>query len=296
MFHLVNPSDAPKKGRRRNPELLIVNPYKLGDKKRRKKMAKRKKSRKKSRRKNPLSRRRRNPGVVDTVKDLLEVEDLKTVALGVLGGGTALVLGSLAIGDKLGQSNVAKAGVAVASGLLGAIALNVAGDKLGKPALADAAKPVAQAAMMFGLFELARGPLEDTVAKARSAVGLADWELEHGAGLGAWQDETKGWKQLMAGNAGGFGENTVTVDPVDVPTLSGSYEQLGDLMGQQRLGSFESEFGEFVAEGSMGLLSQQETERSAASQGLAMNTLPGAGRPGLGNFTDPDWFQRPNWS
>jgi len=300
---LVNPSDAPKKKRkkrRRNPELLIVNPYKLKKgQKRRANMAKKK--RKKSRkRKNPLARRRRrNPDIVGTVKEVVNVENLKTAVLLAVGGGAALTLGSALAGEKVGESNIAKAAVAIASGIGGSVLLSQLGDRLNQPMLSQAAAPVALGAIALGLWEVARGPVEDAVTKARGAVGLASWDVEFGPEFGSWSNEWNKQNFLMPG--GGAAQHqlgqavTAAIDPED--NEFGSYEALGDIYGNQRLGSFESEFGAFEAEVAMSR-DQQVRDEMAYQKGLVGGKPAGlsgyGGAEGFGQ-DDPNSLYAASW-
>jgi len=297
-FFLVNPSDAPKKKkskkRRKNPELLIVNPYKLKKgQKRRTNMAKRK--RKKSRkRKNPLARRRRrNPDVVASVKSVVNADMAKAVVAAVVGGGAALTVGSALAGEKLGESNAAKAAVAVAGGVLGAVVLDQLSDRV--PALSGLSKAlpiqltpitaVALGAVALGTWELARGPVEDAITKARGAVGLAEWDAE----FGSWSDEWNRDNVLMPGGGAAqfaqgkpFSGLTAAIDPED--NEFGSYEPLGDIYNNQRLGSFESEFGAFEAETALAR-DQQVRDEMAYQKGLI------GGKPaGLGGYGGAEGF------
>ena len=247
---------------------------------------KRKKSRKRKR-KNPLSRRRRrrNPDIAGVVKSLVNVENIKTAAILAVGGGAALTIGGALAGEKLGESNVAKAGIAIGSGVLGALILSLAGEKV--PALAPlaaAAPTVALGAMALGLWELARGPVEDAITKARGAVGLASWDPE----FGSWADEWNKENVLMPG--GGAAQFGLTAAIADEDNEFGSYEAMGDIYANQRLGSFESEFGAFEAETALAR-DQQVRDEMAFQKGLIGGKAafqaadPGAGLGAYGNYS-----------
>ena len=122
MLYMVNPSETPKrkKSKRRNPELLIVNPYSLGDRK------------EKTMSRTKRRRRRRNP-------NLPTLEGLKTSAMGVLnvenltqaawiGASGAIAVGVL---SKVLPIDMIPAGINVAgfdvSGLLVSLAVGVVG-------------------------------------------------------------------------------------------------------------------------------------------------------------------------
>jgi len=266
MFYLVNPSDLPnKKSRRRNPELLIVNPYKLEKGNNgRNQMAKNK-----NRRKNPLARRR-NPAIVETAKEVVSKENLKVVAAQAVGGGLALTLGTLLVGSRLGGLGaVGRAAVTVASGIGGAIILSQIGDRLaGKvphaQLLSAMAMPVATGAMVIGGWELARPVAEALVAKARTAAGLGSWTKEFpGLGQTYWDEFPKG----IAPGMDGLGQNVIPhFKPEDNLFLSG-YEPMGDVYNSGRLGSFEAEsgFGGFVPEAANGRDQQVADQMKAAA-------------------------------
>lgn len=232
MFYMVNPSDLPskknKKSRRRNPELLIVNPYSLDEEK--KEMAK-KKSRKA--RKNP-SRRRRNPEamVQDVVQRVVETPTetmnlLKTdgvnMAVAAVGGAIVLTIVRAKLAPKL--TGLTGVGLGVALALAGA-ALGVGvGNVLGND---DLGKALAGAALTLGVAQMA----EPVIA----TFGLGEWQSEHLSGYSPYGQQYLTEDGAMAG----LGQ------PVHPPITSdqlGSYEPLGDIYNTQRLGAFEAEHG-----------------------------------------------------
>lgn len=278
MFYMINPSSLPKrsknknkKSKRRNPELLIVNPYSLDkDKeKMRAKMAKRKAKKRKSRsrkgkrrRKNLLSKRRRNPTLAEIKDEFLgpDLENVKTAALMAVGGGLALAVGTAAFGSRLGAGNVGKGLVAVLSGVVGGVVLKKVGEATGSEFLSSAAVPGAMGAMVLGLWSIAQPLVEPWADKINARFGFAGLgsytkEFEDSSGLGVtYYDEfTSGVSPGMDGWDG-----TTAFNPEDCPNKDnpfcapgmGSYELLGDIYNTQRLGSFEAEpgFGGFVPE------------------------------------------------
>jgi len=286
---MVNPSSLPKRGKkknkkskRRNPELLIVNPYSLDEdkEKKRAKMAKRKaKKRKKSRRKtkrrrkNPLSRRRRkNPGLEDIKTEFLgeNLENVKTAALMAVGGGLALAVGTAAFGSRLGAGNVGKGLVAVLSGVVGGVVVKKLGEVTGSEFLSSAAVPGAMGAMVLGLWSIAQPLVEPWADKINAKLGFAaglgsyikEFQDDGSSGLGVtYYDEytagvspgMDGWlgQPVTAGNPDEdlCGTPAGKKNPFCAPGM-GAYEPLGDIYNNQRLGSFEAEpgFGGFVPE------------------------------------------------
>jgi hypothetical protein len=275
MFYMVNPSGLPKKklnkknkkSRRRNPELLIVNPYSMdeGKEKKRAKMAKRKAKKRKSRskgrrrRKNPLSKRRRNPGFAEIKDEFLghDLGNVKTAALMAVGGGLALAVGTAAFGSRLGTGNVGKGAVAILSGVAGGVIAKMAGNALPGAVgdfLSAAAVPGAMGAMVLGIWSVAQPVVEpwaDTLNAKLGFAGLGSWSKEFdGLGQAYYDEFTAG---VSPGMDGYFGQPVVAatdlMDPEDNPFLSG-YEPLGDIYNSQRLGSFEAErgLGGFVPE------------------------------------------------
>jgi hypothetical protein len=272
--YMVNPSDAPKKSRRKNPELLIVNPYSLDEKrdeqKQRAKMAKKN-------RRNPS--RRRNPDF-DAIKNKFlgpKLENVKTAAIMAAGGGFALAVGSAVAGAKFGDaatgSVMAKGLVAILSGVVGGVAADFLGQKTGITFLSDAAVPGAMGAMVLGIWSLVQAPVENAAATTIHSTGLAEWKAEFdGLGQSYYDEFTKtvspgaapaappakgvaGWlgQAVTAPGESPFhgwnlGMNPVTAPGTDNPFAG--YEPLGDIYGSQRLGSFEAEsgYGEFVSE------------------------------------------------
>lgn len=268
MFYMVNPSGLPKRGkkkkskksRRRNPELLIVNPYSMDEdkEKKRAKMAKRKAKKRKSRskgrrrRKNPLSKRRRNPGLGEIKEEFLgpDLENVKTAALMAVGGGLALAVGTAAFGSRLGTGNVGKGLVAVLSGVVGGVVAKKVGEALPGAVgdfLSAAAVPGAMGAMVLGMWSIAQPVVEpwaDTLNAKLGFAGLGSWSKEfEGLGQAYYDEFTTG---VAPGMDGYFGQPVVAAadltDPEENPFLSG-YEPLGDIYNSQRLGSFEAESG-----------------------------------------------------
>lgn len=273
---MVNPSGLPSKrsknkkskSRRRNPELLIVNPYSLDEdkEKKRAKMAKRKAKKRKSRskgrrRKNPLSKRRRNPGLGEIKDEFLgpDLDNVKTAALMAVGGGLALAVGTAAFGSRLGSGNIGKGAVAILSGVVGGVIAKKVGEMLPGALggfLSAAAVPGAMGAMVLGMWSIAQPMVEpwaDTLNAKLGFAGLGSWTKEFD-GLGSYYDEfTTG---VAPGMAGYFGQPVIAA--VDDTCADGNnpfcgvagYEPLGDIYNSQRLGSFEAEpgFGGFVPE------------------------------------------------
>lgn len=254
MIYMVNPSKRQKKSKRRNPELLIVNPYSLGEE--RESMAKKRRKRKSrsKRRRNPLIRwaRRKNPNIKATALEILGpgYSNLKTVGVMTLGGGLALGIAQSILGSRVDTgTNLGKGAIALAAGLGGGILLKWIGELAGKPGIGSAAIPAAMGAMVLGAWTIA----EPHVATLRGKLGFAGWTKEFEGyspyGQSYYDEFTKGVAPGMAG----FGQPVVPaadlVDPEDNPFLSG-YEPMGDIINSQRLGGFEAEsgFGGFVPE------------------------------------------------
>jgi len=266
---MVNPSDAPKKkSMRKNPELLIVNPYSLGED--RKLQKKRAKMAKKNRR-NPLTLRRRNPGFATIKSDFFNVKEclpdgrvvehewgnLKNVVLGTAAGGFSLAVGSALIGARFGDSAAGKGLLAVVSGVAGGIVFKMLGDKMNVRLLSDIAVPGATGAMILGLWSLIQAPVENAASTVLHGAGVPGTT----AGWGAWTKEFDGLGQSyydeftkgVAPGMSGLGQPVVAAadmtDPSHNPFLHG-YEPLGDIYNTQRLGSFEAEsgLGAFTAE------------------------------------------------
>lgn len=262
MFYMVNPSKLNKKKLNRNPELLIVNPFEgtgsPGHIKEEKKMASKKRR-----------MARRNPTVVETAKKVVQLDTFKQAALLGIGGGAATAFGAAVVGRRFGESAFAPVAVATVGGILGAVVLDQLGERMNQPMLSQAAMPVAIGALALSIWELGRDPVLSTIDSLRVAVGLApkppvlvpvapptvngmgsDWEQEF-SGLGqSYSDETKTGVGLKGYES--FGVVTADTAGQDNPFkkagLSG-YEPLGDIYGNQRLGSFEAEgFGSFTPE------------------------------------------------
>ena len=266
---MVNPSDLPnKKRRRRNPELLIVNPYSLDEdgkgkkKKKRAKMAskkRKKKSRSRSRnRSRSRSKRRRlarrNPAMGDLVKSVAGEGGKNIMYAGVaaVGGGAALAIGSKLLGERVGEGSVGQGILAVASGIGGGVVALKLSELLGPGRLGDflrsAAIPGAIGAMTLGFWKIAQSPVEGFLEQ-RGLAGWGAWtkEFEGYSPYGqAYYDEFTDSVSPGGGNMNGFGQPVVAatdlVDPEDNPFLSG-YEPLGDIYNGQRIGSFETESG-----------------------------------------------------
>jgi hypothetical protein len=277
-FYMVNPSKLRKKkskkskSRRRNPELLIVNPYSLNEEgekqKKRAKMAKRKKkskAKKSRRRKNPLARRRRrrNPDL-GAVKDRFlgpDLENLKTAAVMALGGGLALGVGTAAFGTRLGAGNIGKGLVAVLSGVVGGLAIDFLGKTLGGDlggTLQSMAVPGAMGAMVLGAWTIAQPivePIADNLNAKLGFAGLDAWTKEFEdrglSGFGAVVEEFSGKPVAHPGRGKGLDEwgNVIETqswvsDPSKNPFQGyNGYEPLGDIYNDQRIGSFEAEPG-----------------------------------------------------
>lgn len=265
-MYMVNPSGLPKKSKknnkskRRNPELLIVNPYSLEDhdeQKKRAKMAKRKRKSKKSRsrrskRKNPLARRRRRNPDLGMIKDQFlgpELGNVKKAAMMAVGGGMALAVGTAAFGARLGSGAIGKGLVAMLSGVIGGVVVSKLGEMLvpGNAMVQELAVNGAIGAMVLGVWALAQPVVEPWADTLNARLGFA--------GLGAWTKEFDGLGQayydefttgVAPGMDGYFGQPVIAAtdltDPADNPFLSG-YEPLGDIYNSQRLGSFEAESG-----------------------------------------------------
>lgn len=231
MFYMVNPSDLPnkknKKSRRRNPELLIVNPYSLDEEK---KMAK-KKSKKKAR-KNP-SRRRRNPEAMiqDVVQRVAETpsetmnllkSDGVNMAIAAVGGAVVLTIVRAKLAPRL--TGITGVGLGTVLALAGAGLGVLTGNLMGND---DLGKALAGAALTLGVAQMA----EPVIA----TLGLGEWQAEHLSGYSPY-----GQQYLTEDGAlAGFGQ---PVHPPLTDTL-GSYEAMGDIYNSQRLGAFEAEHG-----------------------------------------------------
>jgi len=246
MFYMVNPSSLPKrkKSKRRNPELLIVNPYSLEDKnKGSSKMAKK-------RRKNPMSlrKRRRNPDVQAAVREVAgeKGRNILNAAVAAVAGGASLAIGSKLLGERVGQGSVGQGVLAIASGVGGGAVALMAANALGPGAvgnfLRQAAVPGALGAMTLGFWKIAQGPVEGWLGE-RGLAGLGSWQKEfEGLGQSYYDEFTPGVSPGMSGLGQPVVAATDLLSPEDNPFLSG-YEPLGDIYNTQRLGSFESERG-----------------------------------------------------
>lgn len=269
---MVNPSPAPKK---RNPDLLIVNPYKNGGNK----MSSKK--------------RRRNPTALATAEQVVSVKNLKTAGIATVGGLAALAAGTALVGDRVGAGKLAQAVAAVAGGVVGAVVLDQLGEKLNKPELSALVPTVALGALVIGFAEALRDPVTSAISSARSAVGLSDWgpEFKPLSGLGqTYSDEFHGGRGKPAGLQGlaalTSGPNPSSKglpNPFTFGSNSGrlsAYEPLGDLFGTQRLGSFEAEsgFGAFVPE-IANPINQQIAESMKWFAENPVNSVPGQSVP-----------------
>lgn len=254
MFYMVNPSSLPKskknkKSRRRNPELLIVNPYSLNkeEKKGSSNMAK------KNRRKNPmvLRKRRRNPDVQAAVREVAgdKGKNIINALVAAVAGGASLAVGSKLLGEHVGQGSVGQGVLAVATGVGGGAAALMLADVVGPGTLGNflrqAAIPGAVGAMTLGFWKIAQGPVEGWLG----GRGLAGWQKEfEGLGQTYYDEFTPGVSPGMSGLGQPVVAATDLMNPEDNPFLSGrrgmnGYEPLGDIYNTQRLGSFESERG-----------------------------------------------------
>lgn len=246
---MVNPSELPrnkKKGKRRNPELLIVNPYSLEEGKGKEKMAKRKKNRK-----NPMAlrRRRRNPDLKVAVQEVAgeRGRNILNAAVAAVSGGAVLAVGSKLLGERVGQGSLGQGVLAIASGVGGGAAALTLADMLGAESgvgrfLRQVAVPGAVGAMTLGFWKIAQTPVESWLGQ-RGLAGFGSWQKEfEGLGQSYYDEFTQG----VAPGMNGLGQPVVAatdlLDPEDNPFLSG-YEPLGDIYNTQRLGSFESERG-----------------------------------------------------
>lgn len=281
--YMVNPSNAPKKGKRKNPELLIVNPYSLNEDREEQKL--RAKMAKRNRRRNP-GFFRRNPSLAEIQAEFLgpDLKNLKTVGIMTVFGGFALAVGSAVAGAQFGasaSSTFGKAAVAMLSGILGGIAVHFAGDKLSMPALKDAAVPGAMGAMVLGLWSLVQAPVENAAAALTGTIisapapvtpavsGYGSWTKEfNGLGQSYYDEFTKGVSPGMNGLGQPVIASTVGADN---PFLHG-YEPMGDIYNSQRLGSFEAEpgFGAFTPENA-NPRDQQVADSMKASSGAYGN-------------------------
>jgi hypothetical protein len=280
MIYMVNPSEPPKrkrqkrqKSRRRNPELLIVNPYSLDEGEGKETtMAKRKKNRK---RKNPISRRRRNPeeGGFDLKKTVSQIlgtdvtsgdfdySNVKCAGLVAAGGGFVLCVATAVLGKHVEVgTNTGKAIVALAAGVGGGVALHAIAETTQVDALKELAVAGAFGAMVLGGWQLMQPWVEPVCAGINQKLGLAGWLGD--AGMSTYTSDWQGYSpygsvELDPILASGFGNTTaVTDDEVRQIMAEGSglgstaYEPLGDIYNSQRLGSFEAEsgFGGFIPE------------------------------------------------
>jgi len=251
MFYMVNPSSLPKSkkkknSRRRNPELLIVNPYSLEKEgnKGSSKMAKK-------RRKNPMvlrSKRRRNPDVQAAVREVAgdKGRNILNAVVAAVVGGASLAVGSKLLGERVGQGSVGQGVLAVASGVGGGAAALMLADMLGPGTLGNflkqAAIPGAVGAMTLGFWKIAQGPVEGWLGE-RGLAGMGAWQKEfEGLGQSYYDEFTPGVSPGMSGLGQPVVAASDLLSPQDNPFLSG-YEPLGDIYNTQRLGSFESERG-----------------------------------------------------
>jgi hypothetical protein len=294
MFYMVNPSKLPKRNRRRNPELLIVNPYSLDEKEKRKKanMAKKRKKarRSRSRKRSRRKKYRRNPDFKMLAGQVLgeNYANVKTAALMAVGGGLALGIATAALSSRVDTaSNLGKGVIALAAGLGGGIAAAWVGETLGAESgigrfLTAAAIPGAMGAMVLGFWTIAQPHVEPIADKMSAKLGFAEWQpeyesLEGYSPYGAFVDEF-----AQAKTMDGFGQ-PVVVDPttqeiqfIEKEAGTSGYEPLGDIYNEQRLGSFEAEpgLGSFQPEVS-NLINQQDYEATAAQAGTVASYFQG---------------------
>jgi len=256
--YMVNPSKAPK-SKRKNPELLIVNPYSFGEER-----EEQKKRIKMSKRRNPYALRRRNPSLAEIKREFLgdNLENVKKSLIMAAAGGFSLVVGSALIGARFGESAPAKGLVAIVSGVAGGVTAKVLGEKLGSRFLQDAAVPGAMGAMVLGLWALIQQPVENAAATVlhgtSASTGTAGWgswtkEFDTPALSGLGQSYYDEFTRGVSPGMNGLGQPVVAAadvhNPEANPFLHG-YEPLGDIYNSQRIGSFEAEpgLGSFVAE------------------------------------------------
>lgn len=255
--YLVNPSRAPKH-KRKNPELLIVNPYSLGEDREKQKM--RAKMAKKNR------RYRKNPSLAEIKHEFVgdNFENVKEALVMAAAGGFSLAIGSAVVGARFGESTAAKGLVAILSGVAGGVTAKVLGEKLNISFLRDHAASGAMGAMVLGLWTLIQAPVENAAATVLTTAGVAppagtagwgSWTKEFdtpalsGLGQSYYDEFTRGVSPGM----NGLGQPVVAAsdlsNPHNNPFLHG-YEPMGDIMNSQRLGSFEAEpgLGAFVPE------------------------------------------------
>jgi len=272
---------------RRNPELLIVNPYSLDDdegKGKETNMAKRK-GRKKGRRMS--KRRRRNPDIKKTINEILgtdpasgalDYHNVKRAVMAAAGGGLALGVATAALGKHVEVgTNMGKALVALAAGVGGGVALHAVAEATGMEALKELAVAGAFGAMVLGGWQLLQPFVEPVSEGINKKLGLAGWLGEDG--MSTYTSDIAGWspygsysEETVPGLDGGFGLSSLTESDVDalIAEKSGlgstAYEPLGDIYNGQRLGAFEMEsgFGAFVPEQADALLHQQDKDKAAA--------------------------------
>ena len=297
MIYMVNPSEPPKRKRkskkrsrksrmRRNPELLIVNPYSLDEEGEGKEtnMAKRKsRKRKKGRR---MARRRRNPDIKATVNQILgtdaatgalDYHKVKQAVMAAAGGGLALCVATAALGKHVEVgTNMGKALVSLAAGVGGGVVLHAIAEAVGQPMLQDLAVHGAFGAMVLGGWQLLQPFVEPACEKINQSLGLSGWLGEDG--MSTYTSDIAGWSPYGAHveetipGLDGFGISSLTESDVDalIAEKSGlgstAYEPLGDIYGGQRLGAFEMEsgFGAHVPEQADALLHQQDKDKAAA--------------------------------
>jgi len=207
------------------------------------------KSRKNKRRRNPLSRRRRrNPDLGSLVKTIAGEggENVINAAVGAVGGGAALAIASKLLGERLGEGTLGQGALAVAAGVGGGVVALLASNALVGTSpklaqfLATSAAPVATVAIGIGLWNMVQGQVTEWLA-GRGLAGYGSWGKEFDGYLGqsVLDEFTSG---VSPGTAGYLGAGVIA-DTENVENVFAGYEPLGDIYGNQRLGSFEAEPG-----------------------------------------------------
>lgn len=249
---------------RRNPELLIVNPYSPDEdgKGKEKTMAKRRKSRKGRK----MSRRRRkNPiGGFDVKKTAftilgadpatgeLDYHNVKRAVMAAAGGGLALGVATAALGKHVETgTNMGKAVVALAAGVGGGVVLHGIAEAADSDMLKELAVAGAFGAMVLGGWQLLQPFIEPIGENLNMKLGLAGWLGEEG--ISTYTSDTfAGWspygafvEEKVLPGLGQVVESWSDQDQAELEAGLGStaYEPLGDIYNSQRLGSFESEGG-----------------------------------------------------
>lgn len=322
MIYMQNPSEPPKRKRkskrkksrmRRNPELLIVNPYSPDEdgNGKEKTMAKRK-----SRKRKMSRRRRKNPvGGFDIKKTAftilgadpatgeLDYHNVKRAVMAAAGGGLALGVATAALGKHVETgTNMGKAIVALAAGVGGGVALHGIAEATDSDMLKELAVAGAFGAMVLGGWQLVQPFVEPAAETFSQKIGLAGWLGEEG--ISTYTSDVAGWSPYGAfveETVPGLGQTVTAWTEADTDALMaeqaglGSYEPLGDIYNSQRLGSFEGEgLGKFVVEPTDALMYQQDKDTAAAqiakkkAGGFAGYELAGEGAAVIGG-PDAAW-------